>query len=94
MASIERELSQVTQVSQAADSAPKILFVFRIVNNKSMRTAAQTFLMFIVYVVVSASVMKGLEPDWTTIDAAYFSMATMSTVVRDWRRQTWAFLIC
>ena len=44
------------------------------------RAIIAAVLNLIIYLAVSIAVMRALEPSWTTIDAAYFCMATMSTV--------------
>ena len=56
------------------------LLAFRTSTAKSALASLKAFGYLLVYLGLSVSVMCALEPGWTAIDAAYFGMATMSTV--------------
>ena len=57
------------------------IIAFRVLKSPSnLQNTVKTFLTLALYLIVSVSVMMALEPTWTTIDASYFAMMTMSTV--------------
>jgi len=48
--------------------------------DETVKTTIRTTLVFTVYLIVSIGIIMELEPDWSGIDAAYFTMATLATV--------------
>ena len=47
---------------------------------ETVKTTVRTTVVFTVYLIVSIGILMELEPDWSGIDAAYFTMATLATV--------------
>ena len=45
-----------------------------------MGTGLPVCLVIIIYIAIGTLAYRGLEPDWTTVDAFYFSFVTSSTV--------------
>ena len=60
--------------------AKNTLIGFRVTKQNTIKSILKTCLLLTAYVITCSAVMVALERDWSAIDAAYFSMAVMSTV--------------
>ena len=58
----------------------KTFLPFRVARSETARSVLAALLQLAIYLAIFIPIMAVLEEDWTAIDAAYFSMATMSTV--------------